>query len=109
MKNEHMYKKLKHELALSFLYNANKYHKPYRQTLWIVCQCFNVEFNNKLFNTITDFGYVLGMRLRMNTHYLFFNDKMIVDYANAHNIRLYDMKEHKLVISIECTTFQYKP
>lgn len=109
MKNEHMYKKLKHELTLSFLYNTNKYHKPYRQTLWNICQYFNVEFNNKRFDTIVNFGCVFGMRLRMDAHYLFFTDKMFVDYANAHNIRLYDMKEHKLVISIEYTTFQYKP
>lgn len=109
MKNEHMYKKLKHELTLNYLYNTNKYHKPYRQTLWNICQYFNVEFTNQRCNTITDFGYVFGVKLRRDTHYLFFTDKMFVDYANAHNIRLYDMKEHKLVISIEYTTFQYKP
>ena len=109
MKNEHMYKKLKYELTLNFLYNTNKYHKSYRQTLLNICQYFNVEFNNKRFDTIVNFGCVLGMILRRDAHCLFYNDKMLMDYANAHNIRLYDMKEHKLVISIEYTTFQYKP
>lgn len=109
MKNEHLYKKLKYALTLSYMYNVNKYHRPDKQTIWHMCQYFNVEFNNKRFDTIVNFGCVFGMRLRRDTHYLFFNDKMLMDYANAHNIRLYDMKEHKLVISIEYTTFQYKP
>lgn len=92
-----MYKKLKHELTLNYLYNTNKYHKPYRQTLWNICQYFNVEFTNQRCNTITDFGYVFSVKLRRDTHYLFFTDKMFVDYANAHNIRLYDAEAHKLV------------
>lgn len=100
MKNEHLYKKLKYELTFNFLYNINKYHKPYRQTLWNICQYFNVEFNNKRFNTITNFGCVFGMRLRRDAHCLFYNDKILIDYANAHNIRIYDMKEHKIINSV---------
>lgn len=95
-----MYKKLKYELTLNFLYNTNKYHKSYRQILLNICQYFNLEFNNKLFDTITDFGYVLGMILRRDAHCLFLNDKMLIDYANAHNISLYDMQERKIINSV---------
>lgn len=101
MKNEHMYKKLKHELTLNFLYNTNKYHIPYRQIIWNICKYFNVDFNSKWCNTITDFGYVFGMRLRFETHYLFLNDKMLIDYANSHNISLYDIEEHKIINSVQ--------
>ena len=100
MKNEHMYKKLKYELTLNFLYNTNKYHKSYRQTLLNVCQYFNVEFNNKRCGTVINFGCVFGIRLRIETHYLFLNDKMLIDYANAHNISIYDIQEHKIINSV---------
>lgn len=107
MKNEHMYKKLKYELTLNFLYNTNKYHKSYRQTLLNVCQYFNVEFNNKRFDTVVNFGCVFSMRLRFETHYLFLNDKMLIDYANAHHISIYDIEEHKIINSVQYTTNRY--
>lgn len=100
MKNEHMYKKLKHELTLNYLYNTNKYHRPHIQTILHICKYFNVDFNSKWCNTITDFGYVFSMRLRFETHYLFLNDKMLIDYANAHHISIYDIEEHKIINSV---------
>lgn len=109
MKNEHMYKKLKHELTLNYLYNTNKYHRPYRQIIWNICQYFNVEFNNERCNTITNFGYFFCIRLCRDTHCLFLNDKILMDYANTHNLRLYNAETHKPVNSVQYTTFQYKP
>lgn len=100
MKNEHIYKKLKYELTLNYLYNTNKYHRPYMQTILHICKYFNVDFNSKWCNTITDFGYVFGMRLRIETHYLFLNDKMLIDYANTHHLSLYDMQERKIINSV---------
>lgn len=97
MKNEHLYKKLKYELTLSYIYNINKYHRPYKQTIWNIYKYFNVDFNMQRCNTITNFGYIFCMRLRRDTHYLFLNDVMFIDYANAHNFRLYDAKTHELV------------
>ena len=95
-----MYKKLKYELTINYLYNENKYNKPYRQTIWHICKYFNVDFNSQRYSAITDFGYVFGMRLRIETHYLFLNDKMLIDYANAHNISIYDIQEHKIINSV---------
>ncbi len=109
MKNEHMYKKLKYELTLSYLYNISKYHRPYKQTIWNICKYFNVDFNMQRCNTITNFGYIFYMRLRRDTQYLFLNDVMFMDYANAHNLRLYNAETHKPVNSVQYTTFRYKP
>lgn len=105
MKNEHMYKKLKYELTLSYMYNINKYHRPYKQTIWHICKYFNVEFNNQRCNAITNFGYIFCIRLRRDTHRLFLNDVMFMDYANAHNLRLYNAETHKPVNSVQYTTF----
>ena len=97
MRNEYLYKKQKHELTLNFLYNTNKHHKPQRQTLWSICKYFQIEFNNHLYNVISIFAYHLGMTIRMQTHYLFYNDEMLLNYANTHNIKLYDMEKHKVI------------
>lgn len=107
MKNEHMYKKLKYELTLNCLYNTNKYHKPYIQTILHICKYFNVDFNSQRCSAITDFVYVFSMRLRFETHYLFLNDKMLIDYANAHHISIYDIEEHKIINSVQYTTNRY--
>ena len=100
MRNEHMYKKLKHELTLNYMYNANRYRKSYKQIIQNICKYFNVEFNNERCNAITNFCYTFNMRLRSNTSYLFFNNKMLMDYANTHNISIYDMEEHKIINSV---------
>lgn len=100
MRNERMYKKQKHELTLNFLYNTNKHHKPMRQTLWNICKYFQIEFNNQRYNVISTFAYRLGLSIRAQTHYLFYNDEMLMNYANTHNIKLYDMKEHKVINSV---------
>lgn len=95
-----MYKKLKYELTLNCLYNANKYHRTCTETIWHICKYFNVDFNSQWCSAITDFVYVFGMRLRFETHYLFLNDKMLIDYANSHNISIYDIQEHKIINSV---------
>ena len=100
MKNEHLYKKLKYELTLSYLYNTNKYHRTNRQTLWNICQYFNIEFTNCLYSTIVNFAYFFGIRLRRDTYFLCCNDVMLTHYANSHNISIYDMKEHKIINSV---------
>lgn len=100
MKNEYLYKKLKHELTLSYLYNLIKYTKPNRQTVWSICKYFNVEFNNQRYNTISNFAYGFNRRLCHDIYYLCCNTENIMSYANAHNIKLYDMKEHKLINSV---------
>lgn len=97
MKNEHMYKKLKYKLTLSYMYNINKYHRPDKQTIWHMCQYFNVKFNQHMFWTIIKFEYYLNMRICRDTWYRRCNDKMLMDYANTNNISIYDMKEHKII------------
>lgn len=97
MNNAHIYKKMKYDLALGFLYNVNMYHKLEKQTLLNMCQYFQIEFNNRLYSTISDFAHQLGLRIRMQTNFLFYSDEMLLNYANAHNIKLYDIKEHKII------------
>lgn len=100
MKNEYLYKKLKYELALSYLYNTNKYRHTNRQILWNICQYFNIEFTNQLYNTISTFAYCFCIKLRRDTYFLYCNEVMLTRYANTHNINIYDMKEHKLINSV---------
>lgn len=100
MKNEHMYKKLKYELTLSYLYNIVKYTKPNKQTLWSICKYFNVEFNNQRYNTVSDFAYNFSKRMRNNIYYLCCNAENLMYYANAHHISIYDMKEHEIINSV---------
>lgn len=100
MKNEHLYKKIKYELALNLLYNGNKYHRPKRQTLWSICTYFKVEFNNQRFNVIYDFSFDFSRKILINTNHLFYTEIMFIEYANSHNIRLYDIKEHKIINSV---------
>ena len=95
-----MYKKLKYELALSYMYNVNKYHSPDKQTIWNMCQYFNVEFTKHMFWTIMKFEYYFDMRICRDTWYRRCNNKMLMDYANANHIIIYDMKEHKIINSV---------
>ena len=97
MRNERMYKKQKHELTVNLLYNTNRYHRTLRQTFWNICMYFNIEFTNRRFSTISNFSYHLGSKIRMQAHRLVYNDEILLNYANAHNIKLYDMKEHKVI------------
>lgn len=97
MRNEYLYKKLKYELALSYLYNRNKSQKIWRQIAWNLCKCFNVEFTNQRYSVIHNFSYALNRKIRMDIPYLCYTDKMFIDYANAHNLKLYDMKEYKFI------------
>ena len=100
MKNEHMYKKLKYELTLSYMYNVNKYHRPDKQTIWHICQYFNVTFNKHMFWTIMKFEYYFNMRICRYTWYRRCSEQMLVDYANTHHLSLYDMQEHKIINSV---------
>lgn len=109
MKNEHLYKKLKYELTLSLLYNKNKRYVAWRQIVWNLCKCFNVEFTNQRYIVIQNFSHDLAREMRMNTSHLSFTDDVFIDYANTHNLRLYNVETHELVTSMQYTTFQYKP
>lgn len=97
MKNEHMHKKLKYELALSYLYNRNKRYGIWRQIVWNLCKCFNVEFTNQLYVVIKNFSHNLVREMCISTLPMSCTDNMFIDYANAHNLRLYDAEAHKLV------------
>lgn len=97
MKNEHLHKKLKYELALSYMYNRSKRYGAWRQIAWKLCKCFNVEFTNQRYSVIHNFSYALNRKIRMGIPYMYYTDKMFIDYANAHNFRLYDIKTHELV------------
>lgn len=108
MKNEHLYKKLKYELALSYLYNTNKYHKFPTQVVCHVCKCFNVEFNNWRFDVITNCAYSFVSRMREHTSCFYITNEILTDYAHAHHIRLYDMEESKLVNPVQYTISQYQ-
>lgn len=94
MKNEHLYKKLKHELALSYLYNRNKCYGVWRQIVWNLCKCFNVEFTNQLYIVIQNLSHNLVREMHI---YGCCTDEVFIDYANAHNFRLYDVKTHELI------------
>ena len=97
MKNEHMYKKLKYELTLSYMYNRNKRYGVWRQIVWNLCRCFNVEFTNQLYIVIQNLAHHLVSKMHISTVYASCTDDMFIDYANAHNFRLYDAKTHELV------------
>lgn len=97
MKNERMYKKLKYELALSYLYNRNRHYGIWRQIAWNLCKCFNVEFTNQLYIVIQSCSRNLIREMHINACYQSCHDEMFIDYANAHNLRLYDAKTHELV------------
>ena len=100
MRNKHLYKKLKYELTLSFIYNLDKnvqLYKPQRQTLWRVCKYFNIEFTNHLYITISVFARCLRTKMLKEDISAFYNYKRIIDYANFHHLRLYDMDEHKII------------
>lgn len=97
MRNEYMYKKQKHELTVNLLYNTNKYHRTIRQTFWNICIYFNIEFTNRRFSVISNFAYRLGQKIRMQAFRLVYTNEMLLDYANTHNIKLYDMEKHKVI------------
>lgn len=109
MKNEHIHKKLKRELALSYLYNRNKHYGIWRQIAWNLCKCFNVEFTNQLYIVIQNTSHHLVREMHISTVCVSDTDKRFIDYANAHNLRIYDAGTYKLVNSVQYTTFQYKP
>ena len=109
MKNEHIHKKLKCELTLSYLYNKNKHYGVWRQIAWNLCKCFNVEFTNQLYIVIQNFSYNLVREMHIRTAYASRTDEVFIHYANTHNFRLYDAITHELVNSVQYTTFQYKP
>lgn len=100
MKNEYLYKKLKYELALSYLYNRNKRYDIWRQIALNLCKCFNVEFTNYRFAVMHNFSYDLSRKIRQNAHCLQFTDEILIDYANAYNFRLYDVKECRFINSV---------
>lgn len=99
MKNEHIHKKLKRELALSYLYNKNKYDSICIQMAWNLCKCFNVEFTTELYIVIQNTSHHLVREMHIRT-YASRTDEVFIDYANAHNLRLYDAETHELVTSI---------
>lgn len=109
MKNEHIHKKLKRELTLNYLYNKNKHYGIWRQIVWNLCKCFNVEFTNQLYILIQNTSHHLVREMHISTVCASGTDKMLIDYANAHNLRIYDAGTYKLVNSVQYTTFQYKP
>lgn len=97
MRNEYLYKKLKYELALSYLYNRNKGQKIWRQIAWNLCKYFNIKFTNQRYSIIHNFSYSLVWEMHINRVYLGVTDELLIDYANTHNLRLYDTEAHKLV------------
>ncbi len=97
MKNEHIHKKLKRELTLSYLYNKNKHYGIWIQIAWNLCKCFNVEFTNQLYIVIQNFSYNLVKEIHIRTVDASCTDEMFIDYANVHNFRLYDAITHELV------------
>ena len=109
MKNEHIHKKLKRELALSYLYNKNKHYGVWIQMAWNLCKCFNVEFTTELYIVIKNLSQHLVREMHISTVCASGTDKMFIDYANAHNLRIYDAITHELVNSVQYTTFQYTP
>lgn len=108
MKNKHIHKKLKYELALSYLYNRNKHDGIWIQIAWNLCKCFNVEFTTELYIVIQNLSQHLDRKMHIRT-YLSYTDEVLINCANAHNFRLYDAITHELVNSVQYTTFQYKP
>ena len=108
MKNEHLHKKLKRELTLSYLYNRNKHYDVWRQIAVNLCKCFNVKFTNQLYIVIQNLSQHLVREMHIRT-YASRTDEVFIDYANTHNLRLYDAITHKLVNSVQYTTLQYKP
>ena len=100
MKNEHLHKKLKHELALSYLYNRNKRYGIWRQIVWNLCKCFNVEFTNQLYIVIQNLSHNLVREMHISTLPMSCTDEVFINYANAHNFRLYDAKTYELVNSV---------
>ena len=109
MKNEHIHKKLKRELTLSYLYNKNKHYGVWRQMAQNLCKCFNVEFTNQLYIVIQNLSQHLVREMHIRAAYASRTDAVFIDYANTHNFRLYDAVTYKLVNSVQYTTFQYKP
>lgn len=107
MKNEHIHKKLKRELALSYLYNKNKHYGICIQMAWNLCKYFNVEFTTELYIVIQNLSQHLVREMHIIT-YPSRTDKVFINYANTHNFRLYDAITHELVNSVQYTTFQYK-
>lgn len=97
MKNEYLYKKLKYELTLSYLYNLIKYTMPNKQNAWSICKYFNVEFTNQLYIVIQNLSQHLVREMHIRTAYASRTDEVFINYANAHNFRLYDAKTHELV------------
>lgn len=100
MKNEHLHKKLKYELALSYLYNTNKRYVVWRQMVWNLCECFNVKFTNQLYIVIQNLSHHLVREMHIRNVYASVADEVFIDYANAHNLRLYDAETHELVTSM---------
>lgn len=97
MKNEHIHKKLKRELTLSYLYNKNKHYGIWIQIAWNLCKCFNVEFTNQLYIVIQNLSHHLIREIHIKTVDASCTDEMFIDYANVHNFRLYDAITHELV------------
>ena len=109
MKNEHIHKKLKRELTLSYLYNKNKHDGIWIQMAWNLCKCFNVEFTTELYIVIQNLSQHLVREMHIRASYASRTDDVFINYANTHNFRLYDAVTYKLVNSVQYTTFQYKP
>lgn len=99
MKNEHIHKKLKRELALSYLYNKSKHYGVWRQIALNLCKCFNVEFTNQLYIVIQNLSQHLIREMHIRT-YSSRTDEVFINYANTHNFRLYDAITHELVNSV---------
>lgn len=99
MKNEHIHKKLKRELALSYLYNKNKHYGSWIQMSWNLCKCFNVEFTTELHIVIQNLSHHLVREMHIPA-YASCADKVFINYANTHNFRLYDAITHELVNSV---------
>lgn len=101
MKNERIHKKLKRELTLSYLYNRNKHYGIWRQIAWNLCQCFNVKFTNQLYIVIQNFAHNLIREMHIIAIYGYCtDDEVFIDYANAHNLRLYDAETYQPVSSV---------
>ena len=100
MKNEHIHKKLKRELTLSYLYNRNKNYGVWRQMAWNLCKCFNVEFTNQLYIVIQNLSQHLVREMHIRASYASRTDDVFINYAKTHNFRLYDALINEIVNSV---------
>lgn len=63
MRNDYLYKKLKHALALNVMWNVSKYHDTRRRTMLWAFKQFQTPPTNRYMTSIEDYSYRLGTQI----------------------------------------------